>query len=260
MTVIPQVTFRFYAELNDFLPVPQRHARFPHDLREPTPVGDVIGSLGVPVSEVDLVLVNDSSVGIAHVVQGGDHISVFPMFESFDISPIVKVRACPLRNTRFLVANGLDGLAGDLRLLGFDTRHAGHWHGDELAASPTEAHRILLTRDSAALEHGDITHAYRVRALQPRSQVIEVIRRFQLESQSAPLARCAYCNTRLRTHTTQSPTTSDTAPGPLARCPSCHRPHATPAQRARVRLLTELIPDAARTPACVKEMSDFDAN
>jgi len=60
------MTFRFYAQLNDFLPPPQRGRRFTHRLRAPASVKDVIEALGVPLSEVDVILVDGESVDFTH--------------------------------------------------------------------------------------------------------------------------------------------------------------------------------------------------
>ena len=60
-------------------------------------------SLGVPLSEVDLILVNDDPVAADHPVSNGDRVSVYPVFESFDITPLVRLRSEPLRRVRFVV-------------------------------------------------------------------------------------------------------------------------------------------------------------
>src|SRR5215467_4316959 len=53
-----QVILRFYGELNDFLSPEQRRKAFAHPLLLSASVKDVIESLGVPHTEVDLILVN----------------------------------------------------------------------------------------------------------------------------------------------------------------------------------------------------------
>ena len=47
------VTFRFYAQLNDFLPPRNRHRRFAHVIPARASVKDAIEALGVPHPEVD---------------------------------------------------------------------------------------------------------------------------------------------------------------------------------------------------------------
>lgn len=188
---------RFYAELNDFLSVDQRSAPISREFDVPGSVKDIIESTGVPHTEVDLIIVNGQSVDFDYHVDDGDHISVYPVFESFDISPIVKVRAQPLRTISFVADVHLGRLARFLRLLGFDTRYEQSWDDAGLADISSREGRILLTRDVNLLKHGSVTHGYYVRATDPRAQVVEVTRRFHLEGGMTPFTRCMVCNGEL---------------------------------------------------------------
>jgi sulfur carrier protein ThiS len=90
--------FRFYEELNDYLPVNKRKTFFSLSLKSPTTVDEAIRSLGVPPEEVDLVLVNSESVTFDHIISEGDIISIYPIFESLDISSVTRLRDKPLIN------------------------------------------------------------------------------------------------------------------------------------------------------------------
>ena len=90
--------FRFYEELNDYLPVDKRKTLFSLSLKTPTTVDKAIRSLGVPPEEVDLVLVNSESVPFDHIISEGDIISIYPIFESLDITGVTKLRDKPLIN------------------------------------------------------------------------------------------------------------------------------------------------------------------
>src|SRR5208283_3501851 len=98
---MPSVTVRFYEELNSFLPGERRKQPFPVDVPLGSTTKAVIESLGVPHTEVDLVLVNGESVDFARQLIEGDRLSVYPMFESWDIGSISRVRSTPLREIRF---------------------------------------------------------------------------------------------------------------------------------------------------------------
>ncbi len=80
MTASPRrhAIFRFYAELNDFLPPARRFVSFGHYFELPASVKDMIESLGVPHTEVDLILLNGTPVNFSHPVQDGDRVSVYP--------------------------------------------------------------------------------------------------------------------------------------------------------------------------------------
>jgi len=90
--------FRLYEELNDYLPVRKRKKTFNLSLKSPTTIDEAICSLGVPPEEVDLVLVNSESVPFDHIIAEGDKISIYPIFESLDISSVTRLRDKPLIN------------------------------------------------------------------------------------------------------------------------------------------------------------------
>ena len=89
---LPRATFRFYAELNDFLPPSRRGAPFAHSFFGRPAVKDAIEALGVPHTEVDLVLLDGESVDFRAPLFDGARVSVFPVFESIDIRSITRVR------------------------------------------------------------------------------------------------------------------------------------------------------------------------
>jgi hypothetical protein len=89
--------FRFYEELNDFLPADKRKIAFPYKFSGSPSVKDVIEAIGVPHTEVDLILINGNSVKFDHKLSYGDYISVYPVFESLDISNVTRLRPKPLR-------------------------------------------------------------------------------------------------------------------------------------------------------------------
>lgn len=189
--------FRFYAELNDFLP-PERRARtFPHDFIDTAAVKDMVESFGVPHTEVDLILVNGESVDFGHIVREGDRISVYPVFEAFDIAPLSRVRPEPLREPRFVLDLHLGRLAGYLRMAGFDAAYRNDYADEELARISRGEGRILLTRDRGLLKRGMVTHGYCVRETAVREQLVEVLRRFDLFRLLRPFVRCMRCNAPL---------------------------------------------------------------
>ncbi|QQS55782.1 MAG: Mut7-C ubiquitin/RNAse domain-containing protein [Candidatus Competibacteraceae bacterium] len=185
---------RFYEELNDFLPPARRKVRFIHEFQRRASIKDMIEALGVPHTEIDLILVNGQSVDFSHIVRDGDHISVYPLFETFDIQPLIRVHPRPLRVSRFVLDVHLGKLARYLRLLGFDTLYRNDYEDAELARLASAERRILLTRDRDLLKRAVVTHGYYVRAVEPRRQVEEVVDRLDLYRTIRPLQRCARCN------------------------------------------------------------------
>ncbi len=190
-------SIRFYAELNDHLPQEKRHVDVPIPVDGLRSVRDVLASLSVPDGEVDLVLANGVSVDLGYVVNEGDRISVYPVFESFDISRVARVREQPLREPRFILDCHLGRLAYYLRMFGFDTLYRPDFHDEELTVLSNGEQRTLLSRDRKLIEEGGVARGYRVRQTDPKLQVIEVLERFDLFSSVRPLQRCLRCNTFL---------------------------------------------------------------
>ena len=189
-----QAHFRFYAELNDFL-TPERRARtFLYSFHGRQSVKHLIEALGVPHTEVDLVLINGQSTGFESIVEDGDRVSVYPVFESFDIAPLSRVRPKPLRQTRFIADSHLGRLAAYLRMLGFDTLYRNDYSDEELSDVSSDEHRVVLTRDRGLLKRKAVTHGYFVRESSFRGQLIEVVERFDLRGSLAPFTRCMRCN------------------------------------------------------------------
>jgi uncharacterized protein with PIN domain/sulfur carrier protein ThiS len=167
---------------------------FAHSFEGRASVKDMIESLGVPHTEVEVILVNDSPVDFSYIVQDGDRISVYPIFESFDISPLVRLRPRPLREPKFVLDTHLGKLAAYLRILGFDTLYRNDYPDEELARVSAEEKRILLTKDRGLLKRRLVTHGYCVRATDPKQQVKEVLERFDLFGNVSPFSRCIRCN------------------------------------------------------------------
>ncbi len=193
-----QASFRFYEELNDFLAPERRKHEFTVPCARAASVKHMIEALGVPHTEVELILVNGESVGFDHLLQDGDRVAVYPRFEALDISPLLRVRSLPLRETRFVADCHLGGLARLLRMAGFDTLFRNDFADSEIAAISIEQQRILLTRDRELLKLRGITHGCFVHALKPAQQFREIVARLDLSRAFKPFSLCLECNLPLR--------------------------------------------------------------
>jgi len=190
-------TFRFYEELNGFL-APQRRGReFACRCARAATTKHMIEALGVPHTEVELVLVNGESVGFERLLADGDRVAVYPKFETFDITPLLRVRERPLRVTRFVADAHLGGLAHLLRLTGFDTLYDNRFRDEEVERLALEQQRIVLTRDRELLKRRGISHGCYVHALHSEQQLREVFGRLDLGRTARPFTRCLSCNAPL---------------------------------------------------------------
>ena len=153
-----RATFRFYAELNDFLPPEKRKRDIEYEFFGTPTVKDAIEALGVPHVEVDLVIINGVPVDFSHHLRDGDRVAVYPVFESLDISGVSRLRPKPLREPRFVADVHLGKLVRILRLLGIDVIQPSNPADEELVRISRKEGRILLTRDRHLLKHGKLTH------------------------------------------------------------------------------------------------------
>ncbi len=199
-----KVTLRFYEELNDFLPPERRKKEFVRILPETTSVKDLIEGCRVPHTEVDLILINGDPVDFDRLVHDGDRVSVYPVFESFDISGATRLQERPLRQPRFLVDVNLGKLARLLRMAGFDTAWRNDAEDDELIEQMLREDRALLTRDRRLLMRRTVKKGYLVRSDRSADQLEEIIRRFDLADAVRPFTRCMHCNGRLQHVSKQS--------------------------------------------------------
>lgn len=186
--------FRFYQELNDYISVRLRKKSFTYEFAGYPSIKDTVEAIGVPHTEIDLLIVDGESVDFTYRMQGGERVAVYPVFEAFDISPIVHLRPKPLRDTKFIVDVNLGRLAGYLRLLGFDSCYKNDLDDLEIVNRSLSEQRIILTRDLGILKHGEVTHGYWVRNTKPKAQVSEVVKSLQLQNSFKPFTRCAECN------------------------------------------------------------------
>jgi uncharacterized protein with PIN domain len=186
--------FRFYEELNDFLPPGQRKRTVHYRFSGHPGIKDPIEVFGVPHTEVDLIVVNGQPVGFDYQLQAGDRVAVYPVFESLDITPLLRLREKPLRNPRFIMDVNLGKLAKRLRMLGFDCLYRNDYSDAEVVNIAINEQRIVVTRDRRLLYVKHISHGYWVRAVDAESQVDEVLRRFDLYGLIQPFTRCLVCN------------------------------------------------------------------
>jgi uncharacterized protein len=187
-------TFRFYEELNDFLPPGKRKKQFRYDFEGSPSVKDAVEAIGVPHSEVDLILVNSISVTFDCRIRNGDTISMYPVFESLDIAGITHLRETPLRTPKFVLDTNLGKLAKYMRMLGFDTLYESNYEDSDIAAISLSERRTIITRGKSLLKRKSVTHGYRIRSQHPAQQAAEVVRRFDLISRIKPFSRCSVCN------------------------------------------------------------------
>lgn len=185
---------RFYKELNDFLPRDSQKQWLSYEFISRDTVRNILITFGIPQTEVDLVLINSRPSGFDDAIHDGDQISVYPVFESFDISKTTILRPNALRKIRFILDVHLGKLTSYLRMLGFDCLYRNNLEDDEIIRIAAEEKRIILTRDKGILHNKKVSHGHYLHTDNPSEQLKEVIRHFDLYNNFTPFTRCINCN------------------------------------------------------------------
>jgi uncharacterized protein with PIN domain len=191
-------TFRFYDGLNDFLARERRGREFGTPCARDATTKHMIEALGVPHTEVELILVNGVSAGLDRLIEEGDRIAVYPRFASLDVADIARIAGRPPGRLRFVADAHLGALARLLRMAGFDTTYDNAIGDDAVEALALEEGRIVLTRDRELLKRRGVEYGAYVRALKPQEQLRELFERFGLAERARPFTLCLHCNAPLR--------------------------------------------------------------
>ena len=190
--------FKFHEELNDFLPANKQNQFFSYLFNGSPSIKDPIEAIGVPHTEVDLIVANGRSVGFGYRLHHGDSVLVYPVGADITLKSIVKLRDDPLRKEAFILDVHLGKLARMLRMLGFDTVYEIDYDDPEIIRRALQENRIIVTRDRLLLHSKVVIHGYCVRSTNSEEQLREVLDRFDLYSHMRPFYRCMICNCKVR--------------------------------------------------------------
>ena len=186
-----EATFRFYQQLNSFLPREWRQRDHRCRCARAATAKHMIEALGVPHTEVALVLVNGEPAGLDHLLADGDRVAAYPPFLRLAIG------AQPGGALRFVADAHLGGLARLLRMAGFDTLYDNNYHDDDIEAIAAREQRIVLTRDRDLLKRRSIERGAYVHAQKPAPQFRDMVERYALAEHMQPFSLCLQCNVPL---------------------------------------------------------------
>jgi uncharacterized protein len=200
-----QVDVRLSGELNDLVALGRRDRRTRVAVHPATTVKDLVESLGVPHTQIDVIVVNGVSVGFGECLREGDRVDVYPASAAAsasasppaDIEPVIHLQPEVSTTPRFLLDVHLGRLARYLRLLGLDAEWEPEATDEQLVWTAGRENRILLTRNRAILKRAAVAQGHLVRKTVPRRQIDEVLSRFGLTGPFITFGRCLVCNARL---------------------------------------------------------------
>jgi uncharacterized protein with PIN domain len=225
---MPKGMFRFYEELNDFLPKRRRKNTFQTTFKGKRSIKDMIEALGVPHAQVDLILVNGISVNFNYILKNGDRVSVYPVFESLNITEVTRLRKIPLRRHKYLADIDLGNIVRFMRVLGFDVYYDSLLSTRKIIEISKRENRIILTRSRKLLKFNDVTHGIFIHPGTTTEQIRRIIDHLDIKDNIKPFSRCPRCNTLLKTVSKEKilyrnpPRTTELCDENV-QCPSCNK-------------------------------------
>lgn len=178
--------FRFFGELDGFLPRARRGRECEVPIARDATVKHMIEALGVPHTEAGRLLVNGSEADFGQLLQDGDEVLVHPQL------------ATAQAGIAFIADAHLGGLARLLRMAGFDTLYDNHYRDEEIAALASGTGRTVLTRDRELLKRREVEQGAYLHAIRPDAQLRELSARLRLAPLARPFTLCLECNLPLR--------------------------------------------------------------
>lgn len=161
-------------------------------------IKDSIEALGIPHTEVDLILVSGRSVSFGYRLQDRDWVEVYPFGHPVSADSTLRLSPALPAEVAFILDVHLGKLARRLRLLGFNCRYRNDYRDSQIIQLALESGLIILTRDRGILKHACVTQGYLVGSAQVDAQVHEVLQRYSLYDRIEALRRCPKCNGLLR--------------------------------------------------------------
>ena len=155
-----EITIRFYAGLNYFLPKRLRQKTFQYPVKGNPSIKDLIESLSIPHTEIELIVINSHGVDFSHKAKAGDQVSVYPFFHNHEMIPDNPIKRISFPEKKFIADAHLGKLAALLRMFGFDTIYRNDIDDDEIIERGVAEKRIILTRDLGILKHAIVEWGY----------------------------------------------------------------------------------------------------
>jgi len=189
-----KVYLRLFGELNQFFDMENKRIRT-ISYKDRQTIKDIIEGIGIPHTEVYLIIKDNTELDLSYIVKDGDLINVYPVFRTLDIEKSIKtIRQKYPFEPKFIADAHLGKLVSYLRILGFDTLYYNDYGDKFLAEKSSDENRILLTRDHGLLMRKNVKYGYYVREDIPKRQLKEVIARYELLEHINKSSRCPRCN------------------------------------------------------------------
>lgn len=187
-------SFQFFGCLQDLIARPHEDGRVLYHFVDQPAVKDAIEALGIPHTEVDIIIAAGRSVDFSWPLQSGARVAVYPFGWPVCIAPLIRLVPPVPDEPRFILDVHLGKLARRLRLLGFDCRYRNDYDDDQIVPIALAEERIILTRDRGLLKRKQVRSGCLVNSGRPEEQLRAVASRYALAGRMRPLSRCPTCN------------------------------------------------------------------
>jgi hypothetical protein len=172
--------------------------KYKHYYRGIPSIKDRIESLGIPHTEVELILKNGIPVDFSYLVENNDRFSVYPYFYNIKLPEDYKLQEEYPGKAKFILDVHLGKLARFLRRFNFDTSYSNNYSDREIVETAEKENRIILTRDLGILMRKKVKWGCFIKYDEPRKQLKQVFKRYSLELYyNGEESRCVDCNTVL---------------------------------------------------------------
>ena len=192
------VRFHFQGLLADLLVRPHQAGRIIYCCRELPAVKDAIEALGIPHTEIDVIMAGGKSVDFRYPLQPDDQVDVYPYGWRLPNTSATRLIPPITDEPRFILDVHLGKLARRLRLLGFDSLYRNDYADEEIVRIARREGRIILTRDRGLLKRKQVLSGCLLNSERPEDQLQILNRRYRLTGRINPLGRCSNCNGRLQ--------------------------------------------------------------
>jgi len=180
------------------LPADLQKRPYHHRFKGRQSIKDRIETVGVPHTEVELILANNEPVDFSYLVKAGDRIAVYPHFYQLELADANRLREPYSGKPRFIADVHLGKLAKYLRRFNFDTIYRNDLKDEEIVETGVNQARIILTRDHGILMRKQVKYGQFIHNDDPRVQLYEVAERYNLvEYYEGNGSRCIDCNSEL---------------------------------------------------------------
>lgn len=211
--IINKIEFRFYAELNNFIDIENtnnlelagkinkpivNNKYYIHYYRGHPSIKDRVESLGIPHTEIALILKNGNPVEFSYLVQKNDQFSIYPYFYNIKLPEDYKLQEEYPLKPKFILDVHLGKLARFLRRFNFDTLYSNSYSDSEIVEIAEKENRIILTRDLGLLMRKKVKWGCFIKYDDPQKQLKQVFKRYDLAKYyKRKESRCVDCNTIL---------------------------------------------------------------